>query len=158
MSRHEKTLMNLQSVAQPARPLSTKGPMTRPPSHRLALCPPRWSACLAVLALGWGSALNPPTARPTETSAQLGYQLFLTGSCASCHTVRGTPARGQVGPDLTHLASRLSLAAGTLPNTPANLARWLKNPQAVKPGCLMPNLYLTDQQVRSLVAFLERLK
>lgn len=131
--------------------------MQRTTAHPPPLPRPTWALAAALLGLGLAlaSSARPPAASGTAPG---GYALFMTLSCASCHTIRGTPAAGRVGPDLTHLASRLSLASGTLPNTPANLARWLKNPQAVKPGCLMPNLSLTDAQVRALVAFLERLQ
>ncbi|HEV2122409.1 MAG TPA: cytochrome c oxidase subunit II [Chloroflexota bacterium] len=105
-----------------------------------------------------------PLLAPGGTGAQgaslvtQGAQLFASGACITCHTVRGTPAQGKVGPDLTHFGSRKSIAANTLPNTPENLAIWLKNPQAVKPGNLMPNLNLTDEQIAALVAYLESLK
>jgi cytochrome c oxidase subunit II len=87
-----------------------------------------------------------------------GAQLFTSGACLTCHTVRGTPAAGKMGPDLTHFGSRKTIAANTLPNTPENLALWLRNPQAVKPGNLMPNLNLSDQDVAALVAYLQSLR
>ena len=79
-------------------------------------------------------------------------------NCASCHTIRGTPARGSVGPDLTHFGSRTTLAALTLPNTPAYLNAWLADPQHVKPGNLMPDLDLTTGDRRGLVRYLESLR
>ena len=75
--------------------------------------------------------------------------------CGSCHTIRGTPANGSAGPDLTHVGSRTSIAALTLPNTPVRLAEWIRDPQRVKPGALMPTLPLTRGQVSALVAYLE---
>ena len=75
-----------------------------------------------------------------------------------CHTVAGTPAQGKQGPDLTHVGSRTTLAAGIIPNTPENLARWLKDPQAIKPGNKMPTLGLSDADIRLLVAYLTSLK
>ncbi|HEX2184413.1 MAG TPA: cytochrome c oxidase subunit II [Chloroflexota bacterium] len=87
-----------------------------------------------------------------------GAQLFSTGACITCHTLRGTPAQARTGPDLTHFGSRQTIAANTLPNTPENLRRWLRNPQAVKPGNLMPNLNLSDQDVEALAAYLQSLK
>jgi cytochrome c oxidase subunit 2 len=94
----------------------------------------------------------------TPSLVSTGAQLFANGACISCHTVRGTPANGKVGPDLTHVGSRANLVANTLPNTPENLSKWLHNPQAIKPGNDMPNLNLSDQDVEALVAYLESLK
>jgi cytochrome c oxidase subunit 2 len=79
-------------------------------------------------------------------------------TCGSCHTIRGTAAQGDTGPDLTHVGSRTSLAALTIPNTPVRLAEWLRDPQRVKPGNLMPNLGLDDARVRQLVRYLEARK
>jgi cytochrome c oxidase subunit II len=76
-------------------------------------------------------------------------------ACGSCHTIRGTSADGNTGPDLTHVASRTSLAALTIPNTPARMHEWIKNPQRVKPGNEMPDLNLSDAEVSHLVAYLE---
>jgi cytochrome c oxidase subunit 2 len=78
--------------------------------------------------------------------------------CASCHTIVGTSARGILGPNLTHLASRETLAAGRLQNTPQQLSAWLHNPDAFKPGSHMPNLHLTDDQRNDIVHYLETLK
>jgi cytochrome c oxidase subunit 2 len=78
--------------------------------------------------------------------------------CALCHAVRGTRAGAVSGPDLTHLMSRRALAAGTLPNTPGSLAGWIQDPQDLKPGSLMPNQYLSAQQLSDVVAYLETLK
>jgi cytochrome c oxidase subunit 2 len=80
-----------------------------------------------------------------------------TRTCALCHTVRGTDASGRVGPDLTHLASRATLAAGTLPNTSDHLAHWITDPQATKPGNLMPPTPLAPADLQALVAYLESL-
>lgn len=91
-------------------------------------------------------------------AAAQGKQIFTTGSCIGCHTVNGTNAKGTLGPNLTHFASRGAFAGATLENTPENVARWLTDPQAVKPGNDMPNLHLTKDQINSLVAFLESLK
>jgi cytochrome c oxidase subunit II len=105
-------------------------------------------------------AFAQPTPAPgaQESLAQRGAQVFANGACVTCHTIRGTAAQAKVGPDLTHVDSRQSLAANTLTNTPENLARWLRNPQAVKPGNLMPNLNLSDQDIAALVAYLDSLK
>jgi cytochrome c oxidase subunit 2 len=106
------------------------------------------------------------TATPTPSAAgqpslvQQGAQVFANGACITCHTVRGTPANAKVGPDLTHFGSRRTIAANTLPKDPEgnNLKRWLRNPQAVKPGNLMPNLNLSDADVNALAAYLESLR
>jgi cytochrome c oxidase subunit 2 len=101
-------------------------------------------------------------ARPVENSvnesSQAGKSFFFAQTCANCHAIRGTPSGATAGPDLTHLASRRQLAAGLFDNTPQNLARWLKNPQQLKPGCQMPNFSLSDDQVTQLVAYLEELR
>jgi cytochrome c oxidase subunit 2 len=79
-------------------------------------------------------------------------------TCRSCHTIRGTPADGDVGPDLTHIASRAKIAGGVLTSSPEDLALWLRDPQYIKPGCHMPKLDLTEEQVHYLVAYLESLQ
>jgi cytochrome c oxidase subunit 2 len=78
--------------------------------------------------------------------------------CSSCHAIRGTPSHAHVGPDLTHVGSRTSLAALTIPNTPVRMREWLRATQQVKPGALMPEVDLTDRQVDRLAAYLESLK
>ncbi len=94
---------------------------------------------------------------PTGLAAQ-GQQIFMQQTCPSCHTIAGTPANGTAGPNLTHVASRATIGAGVLPNTPQNMERWLRNPQDVKPGNLMPNSKLTEEQVRALTAYMESLR
>jgi cytochrome c oxidase subunit 2 len=83
---------------------------------------------------------------------------FAKDQCASCHTIRGTDAKGSVGPDLTHVGARSTLAALTLPNDAAALSDWLRDPQHLKPGNRMPDLNLSDADVRNLVDYLEGLK
>ena len=75
-----------------------------------------------------------------------------------CHSIAGTPSGSRVGPDLTHLAGRRTLAAGTLPNTRANLAGWITDPQAFKPGAKMPATALSAPELRALLAYLETLR
>lgn len=87
-------------------------------------------------------------------SAELGRNLFLTTSCVNCHTVRGTRAAGTFGPDLTHLMSRQTLGSGVVPNTPENLRVWTRDPQKMKPACLMPDMQLTDSELDAIVAYL----
>lgn len=97
-------------------------------------------------------------ATPTSGQAAQGAQLFQDLTCRNCHSIAGTSAHGTFAPDLTHLTDRQTIGAGVLDNTPANLALWLTNPQAIKPGSYMPNLNLSSDQVMSLVAYLESLK
>jgi cytochrome c oxidase subunit 2 len=87
-----------------------------------------------------------------------GQQVFLTRTCAMCHAISGTPAGSHNGPDLTHIASRLTIGAGTLPNTTGNLAGWVANAQTVKPGSGMPRLELTPAELLAVVAYLQRLR
>ena len=90
--------------------------------------------------------------------AAAGQKLFATLPCVGCHTINGTAAAGVVGPNLTHIGSRGFIAGGVLQNTPDSLRAWIKDPQTIKPGNLMPTLGLTDDQVNLLVAYLETLK
>jgi cytochrome c oxidase subunit 2 len=99
-----------------------------------------------------------PAKPPRGALAQQGEKIFLNGACSSCHAIRGTRAKGYVGPDLTHLASRTMLAGLTIPNTPDYLARWITDSQQFKPGNQMPNFQLPHTQLRALVAYLESLK
>jgi cytochrome c oxidase subunit 2 len=94
---------------------------------------------------------------PVTDSARNGLKLFQTMTCINCHSIRGVSAAGSAAPDLTHLAGRALLGAGILSVTETNLFRWLKNPQAIKPSCLMPNLNLTDAQAAALAGYLEGL-
>jgi cytochrome c oxidase subunit 2 len=98
--------------------------------------------------------------QPVSVSATLsqGQRIFETTACINCHTVAGTAANGRFGPDLTHLMSRDTIAAGAAPNTPENLRRWILNPDAIKPGSLMPAMELNDQEVDALTAYLETLR
>ena len=83
---------------------------------------------------------------------------FMHASCGNCHTIRGTPADGTVGPDLTHVASRQTIAALELPNTPDFLRAWIRDPHRFKPGTRMPKLPLTTGQIDRLAAYLESLR
>ncbi|HEY7066658.1 MAG TPA: cytochrome c oxidase subunit II [Chloroflexota bacterium] len=103
----------------------------------------------------WLAAQQQPHPAPADEPASRGQQVFFSQTCIDCHTIAGTDAQGTNGPDLTHVGSRQTLAAGELENTPANLARWLDNPQAIKPGALMPAFKLSQDDVQALVAFLE---
>ncbi|MCU1299715.1 MAG: cytochrome c oxidase, subunit [Acidobacteriaceae bacterium] len=93
-----------------------------------------------------------------NATASQGQRIFETTACINCHTVAGTVANGHFGPDLTHLMSRDTIAAGAAPNTPENLRLWIRNPDSIKPGSLMPAMQLDDQQLDSLTAYLETLR
>ncbi len=95
---------------------------------------------------------------PQSLGVMRGARLFQQMTCVNCHAIKGTGAQMHVGPDLTHVAGRQQLAAGILENTPANMAKWLKNPQAIKPGALMPNPGLTQAQADDLAAYFATLK
>jgi len=105
---------------------------------------------------GWYAAqLRPAAPPPANDSIRVaGERVFLAGPCALCHTIEGTMAGGRTGPTLTHLASRLTLAAGMLPNTRGNLAGWIADPQRIKPGALMPPNALSPRDLRALLAYL----
>jgi cytochrome c oxidase subunit 2 len=100
-------------------------------------------------------AVEPEAANQTATGAQA---TFLGQSCIKCHRVRGTLAGGTFGPDLTHLMSRQTLAAGMVANNPENLRKWLVNPQQVKPGCLMPAFGLSPEEFDRIVEYLVTLR
>jgi cytochrome c oxidase subunit 2 len=106
----------------------------------------------------WLAAQKRAAAQPADALARKGRDVFLSESCADCHTIRGTSAVGEVGPDLTHLASRTSLAANTIPNDPADLADWISDPQHVKPGNHMPKVGLSPDEVKAVVAYLDGLR
>jgi cytochrome c oxidase subunit 2 len=93
-----------------------------------------------------------------DEKARAGKHVFETTSCINCHTVSGTAANGRFGPDLTHLMSRTSLASGAAENTPSNLRLWIQNPDAIKPGSLMPSMKLNDADLDTLVTYLETLR
>jgi cytochrome c oxidase subunit 2 len=95
---------------------------------------------------------------PADSLARRGQQVFLGGSCAMCHAVGGTPAQSHVGPDLTHVASRRTIGAATLPNTRGHLAGWVVDPQRIKPGVRMPPNELSAEDLQALLAYLGRLQ
>ncbi len=106
----------------------------------------------------WASRQLAPAATPSNPRALRGERLFVASACATCHTVRGTIAGGRVGPDLTHLASRRSLAAGALPMRADAMRGWLADPQHYKPGNLMPAVRLSDEDSAALVDYLMELE
>ena len=106
----------------------------------------------------WEAGQRASAAPPTDPGAAAGEAVFQKSACATCHAIRGSEALGNVGPDLTHLASRLTLAAGTLENTRGNLAGWIGNAQGIKPGNDMPVMTLAPNDLQALLAYLETLK
>lgn len=84
--------------------------------------------------------------------------VFLAQSCINCHRIRGTRAKGKFGPDLTHLMSRKTLASGMVPNTRDNLRQWIADPQKIKPGCLMPDMKLSEREIDQVLRYLLSLK
>ncbi len=106
----------------------------------------------------WLKSQEHSAANPATDSAEEGLKLFQKLTCVNCHSLRGVSDTGHAAPDLTHVGSRAMLGAGILSNTESNLFRWLKNPQVIKPACLMPNLKLTDAQAGALADYLEALK
>ena len=87
-------------------------------------------------------------------SAADGRRVFESTACVNCHTVAGTNAKGKFGPDLTHLMSRATIASGAAENTKANLRLWIKEPDAIKPGCLMPAMQMSEQDIDAVTAYL----
>jgi cytochrome c oxidase subunit 2 len=97
-------------------------------------------------------------ATPTNSAAQHGQQVFLSNQCVMCHAISGTAAGSRIGPDLTHFASRRTIAAGSLANTAGNLMGWIADPQTIKPGSRMPATGLSPQDLAAVAAYLETLK
>jgi len=104
----------------------------------------------------WVASQRRPAAEDQKASA--GRDLFFSTSCVNCHAVQGTSAKGTFGPDLTHLMSRETLGSGAAPNNPETLRAWVRNPQAIKEGCLMPDMQLSDQELDQIVTYLSTLK
>jgi cytochrome c oxidase subunit 2 len=106
----------------------------------------------------WEQRQRQEAATPSDGTLQRGQQVFLGSTCIMCHAIQGTTAQANAGPDLTHVGARTSLAAGTLANRPADLKRWIQDPQKIKPGANMPSSTLSDADLDALVAYLESLK
>lgn len=107
--------------------------------------------------LAWMAKEQTPAATPSNAREFAGQQVFLGSACVYCHRIDGTNATGDIGPDLTHLASRRMLGAGIMPNVPGNLAGWIVNSQALKPGNRMPPMYIDAKDMDPLLAYLESL-
>jgi cytochrome c oxidase subunit II len=106
----------------------------------------------------WLESQRGPAPPPRDTLARLGHDVFMTGTCATCHRIRGTPAMATFGPDLTRIGSRRTLGAGAIPNNRAHLAAWLVDPHNFKPGSLMPPTHLTPEALHALVYYMELLR
>jgi cytochrome c oxidase subunit 2 len=104
----------------------------------------------------WIRAQRQPSIKDDREAA--GRRVFETTACVSCHAIGGTNGTGRFGPDLTHLMSRQTIASGAAENTTANLRLWIQNPEAIKPGSLMPAMKLTDADLDALVRYLETLR
>ena len=89
-----------------------------------------------------------------EDAVATGRRVFESTACVNCHTVAGTNAKGTFGPDLTHLMSRATIASGAATNTKENLRLWIKEPDAIKPGCLMPAMQMSEQDIDAVTAYL----
>jgi cytochrome c oxidase subunit II len=106
----------------------------------------------------WLEQQRRAAAPPTTAEAQHGHDVFMGGTCATCHTIRGTSAGSRIGPELTHLASRRRIAAGTLDLTRDHLARWIVDSQSIKPGNRMPPNPLPADDLQALLTYLETLR
>jgi cytochrome c oxidase subunit 2 len=106
----------------------------------------------------WYANQLKPAQEPSTEEQKRGQQLFLQSDCSLCHTIRGTIAGGRTAPDLTHLKSRATIAAATLPNTRGNLGGWIANSQTIKPGNRMPPHVLPSGDLNALLGYLESLK
>ena len=106
----------------------------------------------------WAVSQRRSAAEPRDSLTLAGREAFLGSACALCHRVRGTPAGGNLGPDLTHLASRRTLASALLPNTPGHLGGWISNPQALKPGSRMPRVPMSGEEFSRIHHYLQTLE
>jgi cytochrome c oxidase subunit 2 len=106
----------------------------------------------------WLANMTKPAPAPATARQREGRSLFMSRGCGGCHQLRGSQAQGAIGPDLTHLATRSTLAAVTIVNTPQQLAAWIRNPQAIKPGNHMPDLGLSNAEAETVADFLKALK
>lgn len=107
----------------------------------------------------WANKRQVAPAEPTEALAKQGKEIFLKQTCIGCHAIAGTTAQGKVGPNLTNLGERPTLAAGIVENTTENLKAWIKNPQDIKQGVKMPaHPQLKDDELNAIVAYLQSLK
>ena len=106
----------------------------------------------------WLASQQGSSSLPDTPLERKGLEVFLSSACVYCHTIEGTNASGDLGPNLTHLASRLTLGAGTIANNRGNLAGWIVNSQAIKPGNRMPPMFLESNDLQALLAYMESLE
>jgi cytochrome c oxidase subunit II len=106
----------------------------------------------------WLESQRQPPPPPSDPQALEGQKQFIANACGTCHTIQNTAANGVFGPDLTHFSSRATLGSGMAPNDDKNLRSWLEDPQVLKPGCRMPDMHLTKEQVDVILAYLRTLK
>jgi cytochrome c oxidase subunit 2 len=106
----------------------------------------------------WVASQRAPAWQPSDSVARRGQEVFLAAPCSMCHTIQGTIAGGNLGPDLSHLASRMTIGAGILPNRRGHLSGWISDPQGVKPGALMPSISMSPDDLNALVTYLQGLK
>ena len=106
----------------------------------------------------WAQSQREAAPQPEDLRRRRGQEVFVAGPCAMCHTIQGTSANARTGPDLTHLASRATLAAGTVPNNRGQLAAWILDPQSIKPGANMPANRLSPDDLHALLDYLQSLQ
>lgn len=106
----------------------------------------------------WRQNQTQTSVQPMTDSQKRGQQVFLSSTCVMCHAINGTPAGSNIGPNLTHVASRQMIAAATLTNTRDHMAQWIKDPQSVKPGTRMPQNNLSEADLQALLDYLQSLK
>ena len=106
----------------------------------------------------WRDAQRAPARDPQSDEERRGRDILASQACGACHTLRGTEASGALGPDLTHVASRRTIAAGMLPTTRGSLAAWIADPQTIKPGNNMPLVPLSADELKAVSAYLATLK
>ena len=112
----------------------------------------------------WVSTQQQPAPEPTDEAAVAGQQVFFSAGCVYCHQIRGLNDKAvdrsavDLGPDLTHISSRLTIASGSLTNNRGNLAGWISDSQHIKPGNQMPNIYLNSDDLQNFLAYLETLR
>jgi cytochrome c len=132
------------SLVAPGKPFHTISTQLTLEANQAAVQPPAQT----------GTNLLPAVDPKSVGNVELGREFWIQRGCSGCHIAPGIPGGGQIGPNQTHFSARPTIAGGLLPNTPEGVARWLKDPPAVKPGTLMPDLSLTDEQIKDLTAFL----
>jgi cytochrome c oxidase subunit 2 len=106
----------------------------------------------------WRAHMREPAKAPQSDEERRGHDIFMRDRCSGCHAIRGTDAGGLVGPDLTHVAARETIAAGTLSNTPSHLGDWIRNSQSIKPYNQMPPTSYAPDDLDALVAYIDTLK